>query len=357
MPFRRPTLGELIKRAQASFDAKLPGADARLKQSILNVCSAVLGGVANGIYGYLDYVAQNLLPNGQDSYFLLRTGQLYGLAPMPSVAASGNANFTGIATTNVPSGTELKDSGGNLYKTTATVALGVGDTLIPVLAKFGGEAGNLEAGSPLTLTMAIAGVDAVATVDGDGFTGGLDAEDVETDFRARVLARIQTPPGGSGTVGDYARWARTALPDLTRVTVEGALRGAGTVDVRFVCDNRPDPIPTSPDLVTVQAALEANAPLTDVPGILAIAPVPVDVDYVLAVARFSTPTQQAAAQQALVDLHLSLAIGEGLALQGKVIPALSAVPANDAATMVSTPNADIAADPTKVLMLGTVAFA
>jgi uncharacterized phage protein gp47/JayE len=111
MPFKRPTLKELIKQARAAFDARLPDADARLKQSILNVNAAVMAGLVNGTYGYLDYLAQNLNQQTQDEFYLVRTGQLYGLAPNPAVLSSGNANFTGIDTTPVPSGTELADSG------------------------------------------------------------------------------------------------------------------------------------------------------------------------------------------------------------------------------------------------------
>lgn len=358
MPFKRPTLAELIKLGQAAFDAKLPDADARMKKSILNVCAAVIGALTNGTYGYLDYLAQNLLPQTQDDYHLLRTGALYGLSPEAAVAAQGTANFTGIEGTPVPDGTELEDSAGNLYRTVGDAVLGVGNTAIQVAALSGGASGNLDGGAPLFLTEAIAGVDAKATVSDDGFTGGFDAEDIKTAFRARVLSRIQSPPGGSGTKADYEKWTRSSLPGITRVSVAGTLRGPGTVDVRFVLDGRDNPIPLSGDLATVQAALEANAPLTDVPGIEAIAPDAVAIDYTLPAARFATDEQQEAARQALDDLHLSLAIGEGLAVQAKVIPALAAVSANlQVANVLVSPAGDVAADPTKVLVRGDVIFA
>jgi uncharacterized phage protein gp47/JayE len=356
MPFKRPTLKELIKQARAAFDARLPDADARLKQSILNVNAAVMAGLVNGTYGYLDYLAQNLNQQTQDEFYLVRTGQLYGLAPNPAVLSSGNANFTGIDTTPVPSGTELADSGGNLYETSADAVLGVGNTLIAVAAKFGGADGNLEPGAPLYLTSAITGVAASAAVDDDGFSGGMDAEDIGTAFRARVIARIQTPPGGAGTLADYERWTKAALAEVTRVTVTGAGRGAGTVDVRFVCDNRVDPIPLAGDLAAVLAELQANAPLTDVAGIGVPAPVAANVDYALPLSRFATADQQAAAVAALGDLHKTLAIGEGLSVQAKVIPALTSVSARPTTSVIITPVVDIAPDVTKVLLLGNVTF-
>lgn len=357
MPFTRPNLSQLVKQAQAAFDAKLPGADARLKKSVLNIAAAVMAGLVNGVYGYLDYLAQNLLPQNADAYTLLRQGALYGLSPTPAMAASGVANFTGVDGTAVPSGTQLQDSAGNLYATTADANLGVGATAIPVAAQFGGADGNLEAGAPLNLAAAISGVDAIATVDDDGFSGGADAEDIPTAFRARLIARIQTPPGGSGTVSDYEKWTREATPGVTRVTVAGGLRGAGTVDLRFLFDGRADPVPLSADLASVLAAVQANAPLTDVPGIQAIAPVAEVIDYTLPVARFSTPEQQSAAVQALSDMHLALKIGDGLSIQANAVPALAAVPGQaGASSVVTSPSVNIDPDPTKFLQLGNVVF-
>jgi hypothetical protein len=129
------------------------------------------------------------------------------------------------------------------------------------------------------------------------------------------------------------------------------------VDVRFVCDNRTDPIPLAGDRTAVLAVLQANAPLTDVAGIDTPAPVAANVDYVLPLSRFATVGQQAAARAALADLHDTLAIGEGLAVQAKVIPALTAVAAQSSPSVITSPAADIAPDVTKVLLLGNVTFA
>jgi uncharacterized phage protein gp47/JayE len=351
MPHRRPTLTQLRKQARAFFAARLEGADTTLANSNITVSADNMAGMINGIYGYLDFLADNLLPQTMGESFLIRYGGMFDLAPTPSVTASGHALFRGIAGTPVPNATQLQDSLQNLYQTVGTVNLGVGDTSIPVVALTGGADGNLAPGAPLTLVSAIAGVNASATVDGSGFSGGMDGEALES-FRARVLERRRNPPGGSGTVADYKRWAKT-VAGVTRVSVFGAARGPGTVDLRFVMDGRADIVPLSGDIAAVQAAVVAQAPLTDVPGIVTSAPTLQAVNYTLSAILFGHVRLQIAS--ILADLHGKLEIGDGLSVQAQIIPALGVI-SNLPGNFLTAPAVDIASDPTKLLTLGTISY-
>lgn len=350
MPFTRPTLSALRLQARAAISSKLPGSDGTLRRSILGVSADTLAGLVNGVYGFLDWCARQILPQSQDEYFLIRTGSNYGLSPNPAVAASGNALFTGIATTPVPGGTLLTDSLGNEYKTVGTVNLGSGATAIPITALLGGAFGNLAATAPLALESAISGVDGTAAVDSAGLSGGIDAEDIE-DFRKRVLVRMQNPPGGSGTKADYEKWA-LAIPGVTRATAKGLERGAGTVNVRFTMDGRADPIPLSADITAVQASIDANKPLTD--DALAVAPTGTPVDYTLSSAAVPVASRDAV-KAALQQMHRAMAIGDGLSLQSQPIPSIASV-AGVKGNFLVTPSADIAPDPTVVLLLGNVTY-
>lgn len=54
MPFNRPTLPQLIQRNITDIESRLPGRDARLRRSNLNVLAKVHAGAAHGLYGALD---------------------------------------------------------------------------------------------------------------------------------------------------------------------------------------------------------------------------------------------------------------------------------------------------------------
>src|SRR6202789_1904955 len=177
MPFQRPTLSDLRLRARALFASKLKGADGTLPKSNITVSSDVIAALVYGLYGYADWLARQALPNTADDwYYLSRWGALFGLSPKPAVTAGGNVYFTGHLGASVPHYTQIQDSLGNLYKTTADTTLGLSNAPTPIVALTGGVAGNLPAGALLTLTSAITNVNGTATVDGSGLSGGLDAE-------------------------------------------------------------------------------------------------------------------------------------------------------------------------------------
>jgi uncharacterized phage protein gp47/JayE len=352
MAFPRLTLAQLRSLARATFAQKLKGADATLPKSNITVTADTIAALVYGLYGYADWLALQALPNtATDWGFLRRWGDLFGLTPNPAVAATGSAAFTGTTGTDVPIYTPWQDSLGNAYQTTADATLVVGATSIPSAALFGGASGNLAVGAPVTLTVAIAGVDATATVDGTGFSGGADAETAQA-FGQRIADRVRNPPSGSGTVADYERWAKT-VPGVTRVNVNPVGRGPGTVDVRFVMDGRaPNIVPLSADIAAVQAAITAVKPVTD--DAQTFAPTLQAVNYQLK-GSVVPASARAAVQAALSALHGGLEIGTGISVQGQVIPAVAAA-AQLKGKFLLAPGTDLTADPTVVLTLGTVSY-
>jgi uncharacterized phage protein gp47/JayE len=350
MPFRRSTLSDLRLRARSIFAAKLKGADATLPRSNITVSSDVMAALVYGIFGYADWLSRQALPNTADDwYYLLRWGSLFGLAPKPAVVASGNGLFTGTAGTNVALHTKLQDSQGNLYQTTAATTLIAGSTTIPVVAMTGGDFGNLPAGALLAFVTAQSGVDGTVTVDGSGFSGGVDAESAQA-FGARISARIQNPPSGAGTISDYQRWAMS-VAGVTRATATAGERGVGTVNVRFVMDGQANIVPTTAQIAAVQAVLNIEKPITD--DAQAMAPAKLAVNYTLSNSLVATSVRPAIAQ-ALATMHSGLAIGAGLSVQGQIIPAITSV-AKLNGTFLSAP-ADTPANTSKVLTLGTITY-
>ncbi len=351
MPFKRPTLSDLRLRARALFAAKLKGADSTLPRSNITVSSDVIAALVYGIYGYADWLARQALPNTADDwYYLLRWGALFGMAPKPATTASGNALFTGTAGTAVDNHTQLQDSLGNLYKTTAAATLITGNTSIPIKAVEGGAFGNLPAGAPMTLLTANPGINGAVVVDGAGLSGGVDTETAQA-FGVRIADRVKNPPSGSGTIADYERWA-LSVPGVTRATATPAEDGPGTVTVRFVMDGNPNGfLPGHDEIAAVDAVIQADKPLTDV--VTVKAPNPQTVNYTLSP---SVPASvRPAIAQALAAMHAGLDIGAGLSVQAQIIPAIFAA-GHIKAKFLTQPANDILPDPTKVLTLGTIAY-
>ena len=281
MPFQRPTLSDLRLRARALFASKLKGADGTLPKSNITVSSDVIAALVYGLYGYADWLARQALPNTADDwYYLSRWGALFlALTPKPAVTAGGNVYFTGNLGASVPKHTQIQDSLGNLYKTTADTTLGLSNAPTPITALTGGVAGNLPAGALLTLTSAITNVNGTATVDGSGLSGGLDAETAQA-FGARIADRAKNPPSGAGTVYDYERWALEACRASRAPPPILSSPRRAAVTVRFVMDGNPNGfIPRSGDIANVTAAIAAEQPVTDT--VFVVAPDTQPVNYTL----------------------------------------------------------------------------
>lgn len=362
MPWTRPTLTELRQLARSLFAARLPGADATLRRSNINVTADVMAGLANGEYGYLDYLIRQNFTDTAEGDYLLRKGAMYGLFPTGATKASGNVTVTGIDGKTIPDQVILfQDNNGRNYITQATVDIAVGTATVPVQAVEGGSASNLENGAPLSLIYAIAGIDAVANVAAPGLSGGTDEESIEA-FRLRVLARQKQPPQG-GIYSDYIAWAKT-VAGVTRAWVYPANRGLGTVDLTFVMDGRANIIPLTADIGAVQAAIDAKRPVTD--SCVVFAPVPVAVDF--DIEGPFTDAQKDAIEASVKDMFLEEAqpggaydpmtqgtYSGGLSFEAHIDPAVAAG-AGDVIFDITDPTADIPGNEGEILVPGVFTF-
>ena len=72
MPFERPSLGKLIARAQADMSGRLPGTDPLLRRNLVAIIARMSAGTAHGLYGYLDWLALQLMPDTAETEHLER---------------------------------------------------------------------------------------------------------------------------------------------------------------------------------------------------------------------------------------------------------------------------------------------
>src|SRR5262245_58665372 len=143
MPFERPTLPALRDQIRRDFNARLPGADALLRQSNLRVIADVFAGVSWLHYGYQAWLARQLFPDTAENVFLERWASIWGLTRRPATAAVGELAVTGSAGAVVPAGAEFQRVDGVRYRapTGATLAA-AGTATVAVEAELPGLVGD-----------------------------------------------------------------------------------------------------------------------------------------------------------------------------------------------------------------------
>lgn len=275
MAFNRPKLQEIISRIETDYTSRL-GIKEPARVSVVRAQSRAFAGAVHGLYGFLEFISQQALPDTAVDEYLDRWCAIFGIYRIAATQAVGNITITGNNGNIIPAGTVLQSSDLIQYETTADATIASGTATAPVRAMTAGSSGNLSALSALSFQSPVAGINSSASVGLDGITGGSDQESNES-LRQRLIARIQTPPQG-GNAADYDKWAQEAHPDVTRVWVNPLEMGAGTVTVRFVTDNVPGgPIPSSTIVDTVEAYIQTKRPVTA--NVFVVAPVLNEVDF------------------------------------------------------------------------------
>lgn len=237
MPYTRPTLTALRNQVTQDIAAALPGADALLRFSNLNITGIAQANLANLHYGYLDWIALQATPFSATNEFLEGWAALKGVYRKGATAASGSVTFSGANAVLIPAGSRLVRGDGVTCTTLADATVGAGAvTVVATIAADptgqGGAFGNTAVGVTMTLSQAIAGVQATGAVSA-AFTGGVDVERDEA-LRSRMLAAYQnTPQGGART--DYEGWAK-GVSGVTRAWCSPNSFGAGTVVVYVMLD-------------------------------------------------------------------------------------------------------------------------
>jgi uncharacterized phage protein gp47/JayE len=263
VPFNRPALPDLISRAEGDLQSRL-GVGPLLKRSFLAVIARMSAGAAHQLYGYLDWIAQQVLPDTAVEEILERWASIWGIKRIAASYAVGSVTLTtntvGV-TTVIPAGTLLtRSDGAQFASTTDVVIVGAGSFPVPVSALTAGVAGNTPAGSQLQLVSPIAGVNSFTTASAGGLAGGAETEG-ETSLRARLLARIRRAPNG-GSKADYVTWALENA-GVTRAWCYPNNTGLGTVGVAIVTDDAPGgPLPAQQVVDAVQAYIEERRPVT-----------------------------------------------------------------------------------------------
>ena len=351
MPFERPSLAGLVDRAQTDIESRLPGADPRLRRTLLHILARVQAGGIHGLYGYLDWMARQVMPDTAETGHLERWASIWGLSRKGASSATGTIEFSGADGATVPTGTVLQRGDGVEYVTTAdgTITSGLAD--VTATASEPGAAGLADEDVSLSLVSPIAGVLGQAAVGAGGLTGGADAED-DASLRARLLDRLRQPPHG-GAERDYAAWA-LEVPGVTRAWVSRLEEAVGTVHVRFAMDDdaHPDGIPVQGDVDIVQAYIDERRPVTAEVIVVAPKATPLDMQIRL------TPNDvavQAAVTAELTDLLHRVAAPGGTLLISHIREAISIAAGEIDHTLIA-PTGDVTPNSGHITTLGAITW-
>lgn len=300
MPFARASLGELIDRVRGDLRGRLEIGGPLLRRAMADVLGAVWAGAVHTAYGLVDFAFRQMFADTAEREQLLRAAAPYGITPVAATFATGNVTATGTNGTPILAETILRLDAATSYRVTTGQVIASGTATLPVAAVLAGAGGNLPAGTALSFESPVDFVDSSTTVATGDITGGDDGDagDAGTErIRTRYKLRLQEPPAG-GRDADYIAFALT-VAGVTRVWVFPNELGLGTVVVRFVRDNDVSIFPDAGEVAAVQAAEDAERPITA--AVTVAAPTSLAVAFTIHVVPDNADTRAAIAAE-LVDL-------------------------------------------------------
>lgn len=377
MPFNRPTLSELRQRNLSYIQSELKTGGNLLRFSNIGVISDADAGMAHLHYGYLDYIALQSTPYNATDEYLAAWAALKDVFRKPAnPATSPTVEFSGTAGRVVPAVSLLNRADGYQYSLDHEVTLGAGGTatgsITAVLPSVlddttgGGIGGNADAGTSLTLDVAIDGVQSVATAIVK-ISGGADIES-EDAFRSRMLLAYQnTPQGGNDT--DYRGWA-LAVPGVTRCWVKRRLQGVGTVGIYIMCDgNDSGGFPVGTDGISqleVWGAVKATGdqgrvadhiyPLQPIIAIIYVcAPVAAPVNFVISGISTADSETTTAINTAIDEVFFTEGEPGGKILLSSLLLAIGDI-AGTSGFILDSPTTNIQLETGKLPVRGTVTY-
>lgn len=351
MSLSRPSYQTLFDRYAATVETRLPGADARLPASDLNVSGHVLAEVGSGLYDFGLRIADQILEDTADEDQLVRIAADWGIYQQQAVAAKGTATLTRTGTGDIPvkAGTILQCAGQD-YVIDAEVTVSAASATVPVTAVTAGASGNLAAGLTMVLASPVAGI-ATRAASGE-ISGGTDKES-PASLLSRLQARKRRPPHG-GNADDFVTWAKS-VAGVTRAWPYRAIPRRGFVTVLFVRDgNAAGPIPGAGEIAEVLAYITRKNVGPIGPEIVVRAPEPVVMNYVIGLSPNTTEVR-AAVLAAMRAWYRAESVPGLLGARSRLSSAISAAIGEEKHRFISP-----AEDPTlsmfQMAVLGTVEF-
>lgn len=277
-----PSTQALADSIRSSIAAEIAQTIPLLPKSFVVVLAKVLAGALILEYKYAGFSFLNMFIatasakpvtiNGKTLIPLVEWGRQLGVGD-PKAATAAELDLTVVVQTqtgSVKAGSQvLYKPTGIIYVTQREVALNAATVTVRVRAALGpagddgqptdgtGTVGNLQVGDQLEFANPLPNIARTATV-ASVVTTAADAEDIETEYRPRVLRRNQARAQG-GALADYRDWAEGVETTLRAYPYTSSTPGEVDVYVEVeATDANPDGIPTSGELEDVVEAIELD---------------------------------------------------------------------------------------------------
>jgi uncharacterized phage protein gp47/JayE len=247
-------LSTIRDRIQADIE-RWTGKAAGTRGDIYYPIRQAMAGVAHGLYRKAAHLEKQLFDDSCTDANLVKRAAEVGIYRIAASRASGTVTIPGNNGT-VLAAESLLTKDALVYRVTADATVSGGTLTATIRAVETGAEGNQDAGTELSLTETIAGLDTVATVV--ELSGGSDIEAI-TRLRERLSERRKNPPQG-GNASDYVAWTKAAHSDVTRAWCYSNESGPGTVVVRFTTDDLASPIPTQSHINAVADYINSVRP-------------------------------------------------------------------------------------------------
>lgn len=347
--FSRPELPQLIATIRSDLLTRFDQ-DVLLRRMDAEVYARVQAAAVHTLYGYLDYLARNMLPDLCDEDWLYRHARIKRCPRKDAVSAAGFIRWDGISgTPTLPAGTQIQRDDQVTYTTTQTVKAAGGVLRVPVTADAAGAAGNTDDGMALRLGTPVSGIP--STGYADMLTGGANIEDLET-WRARVLERYYWIPQG-GADPDYIIWAKE-ISGITRAWTFRHWKGKGTVGVMVATNDPEHPAPGDDVVLAVRNHILPLAPVAG-GGLFVFAATEKSIPMTIALAK-DTPEIRAAVIAELNSLMLRDGAPSGKIYLSRISEAIS-LASGEVAHHLRSPAADVVLGQTELPILGAITWA
>ncbi len=345
--FTRPTLPQLITTVRNDILTRLATDStlAALRRTDAEVYGRVQAAAVHTVYGYIDYLARNLLPDQADEDWLTRHGNMKRCPRKAATAAAGyvrwevEANGIGVA-----AGVTIQRDDLVSFTTTAAAVSAGGVLRVPVVCDIAGASGNTDDGLAMRLVSPITGLTSAGTAD--SIQGGADIEDLEV-WRGRIIERwYWTPQGGAD--GDYEVWAKE-VPGITRAWTYRHWMGRGTVGVLVANSDLVNPIPDAATVIAAQAHIEPHAPVAGA-DIYVFAPTPKIINFHIRLTP-DTPEIRYAVIAEIRAMMLRDGVPDGTLKPSRISEAVSLATGEYSHDLVS-PTADVKIEKAEIGVVG-----
>ncbi|MFV7516236.1 baseplate J/gp47 family protein [Enterobacter kobei] len=347
--FSRPELPQLIATIRSDLLTRFQE-DVLLRRMDAEVYARAQAAAVHTLYGYIDYLARNMLPDLCDEDWLYRHGRIKRCPRKDAVAATGFVRWDGLSgTPTLPAGTQVQRDDQVTFTTTQTVKASGGVLRVPVVADNAGVAGNTDDGVALRLGTPVSGIP--STGYADTVTGGDDVEELET-WRARVMERYYWIPQG-GADSDYIIWAKE-IAGITRAWTLRHYSGIGTVGVMVATSDPTHPAPGDDLVLAVRDHILPLAPVAGA-GLTVFAASEKVIPMTIALAK-DTPEIRAAVAAELNSLMLRDGVPSGKVYLSRISEAIS-LATGEVAHQLRAPVTDVALGETELPVVGTITWA